>query len=84
MIKFNKFNVTNGIHKARVSYSHATLIGGREAITLYAKDCINDLHKIFGGAEYENGTDTLSDYFETGRVRLFPGHPLFAAALERC
>ena len=33
--------------------------------------------------EYQNDTDTMTDYFEKGRVRLTKGHPLFEAALAR-
>lgn len=82
MIKLNKFNVTDGTHKARVSYSRSKLTSDpRECVTLYAKDYINDLHKIFA-AGYINDTDGMSDYFEQGKVRIFSDNPLFARACE--
>lgn len=83
-IKFNKHNVvdTETGKKARVHYNNSVLTDGRECVTLYAKDYNRDLAEIFAGL-YENETDTMTDYFETGKVRIFPGHPLHAAASER-
>jgi TFIIF-interacting CTD phosphatase-like protein len=86
MIKFGKFNVTNTANgaKARVTYSHTTLIDGRECVTLYAKSYLNDLHKVFSDtAIYQNDTDPMSDYFDAGRVRIFSSHPLFSEAAAR-
>jgi hypothetical protein len=83
-IKLNKFNVTNGAHSARVTYSAFRMVStGQECVTIYARDTINDLHKVFA-AGYENATDGMSDYFEKGRVRILKGDPLYAAALARC
>jgi hypothetical protein len=92
-IKFQKHFVTNGTEKARVSYSHGPLcvyengrvVGTREAITLYAKDYGHALGRVFadvGG--YQNDTDSQTDYFDKGRVRIFPDSPLWDSALERC
>lgn len=84
MVQLNKFNVTDGTHKARVTYSAFRLVStGQECVTIYARDCLNDLHKIFA-VEYQNDSDLQSDYFEKGRVRIVKGHPLYAAALARC
>ena len=85
MIKFNKHNVTNGTEKARVTYSAFRMVStGQECVTLYAKSWEDGrvLGAIFAD-EYENNTDTMTDYFETGRVRIVKGHPLYAMALER-
>ena len=83
MIKFNKHHVTNGTEKARVFYSKTTRTDGREAVTLYAKDYGGALGRIFA-SEYQNDTDSMTDYFDQGRVVLFADHPLYAQALERC
>jgi hypothetical protein len=84
MIKLNKHNVTNGAHKARVTYSAFRMVStGQQCVTIYAKDTMNDLHRIFA-SEYENLTDGQTDYFEKGRVRLLTDHPLYAAALALC
>ena len=83
MIRFMKHYVTDGEHKARVHYSHARLNCGNLCVTLYAKDYTNELHKVFHSG-YENNTDTMTDYFEKGRVRIFSDNPLYPAALSRC
>lgn len=82
MVKFNKHHVTDGQLKARVWYSLDNRIDGRKCVTLYAKDYGNVLAHIVP-AEYENNTDTQTDYFEKGRVKLFEGHPMYAAARAR-
>ena len=79
MVKFNKFNVTNGKLTARIHYSVDSHISGQPCVTLYAKDYSNDLHLIIDNG-YENNTDIMTDYFEKGRARLFADHPLYAAA----
>ena len=79
MIKFNKFNVTNGTDKAKISYSLDNRADGRNCVTLYAKDYNRSLGRIFDD-EYTNNSDSMTDYFEKGRVVLFDDHPLYAAA----
>ena len=83
MIKFNKHNVTDTETKikARVLYSLDNRIDGRKCVTIYAKDYDRSLGKIFN--EYENDTDTMTDYFDKGRVVLFEDHILYAKARER-
>ena len=83
MIKFMKHYVTNGTDKARVYYSKAVLTNGRDCVTLYAKDYSDNLSKIFSANEYENDSDSLSDYFEKGRVRIYSDNPLFNLAAEK-
>ena len=42
------------------------------------------LGRIFrDAAPYENNTDTMTDYFEKGRVRIFENNPLWATACAR-
>lgn len=83
IIKFNKHNVTDTVtkKKARIIYSIDNRIDNRKCVTLYARDIINDLSKIF--SEYQNNSDTREDYFENGKVVLFETHPLYKEALER-
>lgn len=83
MIKMMKFYVTNGAEKARVWYSRGQLIDGRDCVTIYAKDYTGALGRIFNGDNYENNTDTMTDYFEKGRVRIFPSNPMWNAACAR-
>lgn len=84
-IKFQKHFVTNGRVKARVHYSAFKMTTtGQDCVTLYAKsfDDGRKLSEIFTDG-YENNTDTMTDYFEKGRVRVLAGSPLYAQALER-
>ena len=83
MIKFNKHNVTDTETKikARVLYSLDNRIDWRKCVTIYAKDYDRSLGKIFN--EYENDTDTMTDYFDAGRVILFEDHPLYKQERER-
>lgn len=69
MVKFNKHNVTNTRTKAkaRIFYSLDNRTDGRKCVSLYAKD-------------YRNDTDTMTDYFDQGRVVLFENHPLYTEA----
>ena len=84
MIKFNKYNVTNGQHKARVRYSAFNMMStGQACVTLYAQDYQHDLKKIFTEG-YENHTDMYSDYSEKGLVRILDTSPHYQAALLRC
>lgn len=82
MIKFNKYHVTDGVTKARVFYSLDNRTDGRKCVTLYAKDYDRNLGQIFCN-EYQNNTDSQTDYFETGKVVLFEDHPQYNAARKR-
>jgi len=79
MIKFNKYNVTNGTFKARVHYSLDNRIDRRKCVTIYAKDYTGELGKVFD-SEYQNESDLMTDYFDKGKVVLFENHPLYATA----
>lgn len=84
-IKFNKHNVTNTATKikARVYYSNGVHAAtGRKSVTLYAKDYSRDLGRVFP-SKYVNGTDSMSDYFDEGRVTFFEGEEHYPAAKER-
>lgn len=86
-IRFMKYYVTNGVVKAKVFYSKGKIypdpaLPGKECITLYAKGYDRKLGEVFPEA-YENDTDSMVDYFDEGRVRIFPDSPLYAAALAR-
>lgn len=85
MIKFNKFNVTNGTEKARVFYSLDNRADGRKCVTLYSKDYGHSLGRVFEGSAgaYQNDTDLMTDYFDKGRVVLFENDQNYAAARSR-
>lgn len=81
MVKFNQYHVvdTKTKVKARISYSLDNHVSGKPVVTLHAKDYSDNLGQIFN-EEYENDTDSQTDYFDEGRVRLFENHPLYSAA----
>jgi len=81
-IIFNRHNVTNGRDKARVTYSAFKMVStGEDCVTIYAKDFQSGraLDQIFADG-YENHTDSQTDYFEKGRVRIRADHDLYPAA----
>lgn len=82
MIKFNKFNITNGADKAKVHYSIDSRIDKQQCVTIYAKDYDRSLGRVFKN-DYVNDSDPMSDYFDKGRVVLFTDHPLYAPARAR-
>lgn len=80
MIKFNKHNVTDTATKikCRVWYSLDNHVRGKPCVTVYAKDYGRELGKILNGVK--NDSDSMTDYFETDRVRFFEGDEHYAAA----
>ena len=84
MIRLMKHYVTDGQIKARVWYSRATLINGRDCVTIYAKDYTRELGAIFAqDPNYQNDTDIMTDYFDKGRVRIYADNPLWEQACAR-
>lgn len=84
MIKLMKHyaqNTATGA-KARCWYSHGRLINGRDCVTVYGKTCLENLRAVFG-AEVQNDTEIMTDYFENDRYRIYPGSPLWAEAVAR-
>ena len=90
MIKLMKHYATDGINKARCQYSRGLIypggfhLGGegKDCVTVYAKDLDQSLSKVFGD-EAAPIIDGMTDYFEKGKVRIFPDNPLWAEACER-
>ena len=83
-VKFNKYNVsdTTITAKARVWYSLDNRVDGRKCVTIYAKDYDNALQLIFKDQVIDN-SDSMTDYFEKGKVVLFEDHELYKAARAR-
>lgn len=62
----------------RCHYSLDNRHDGRECVTIYARDYMGHLPgDMF---PVENDTDSMTDYFETDRADVFPGHPLYPYA----
>ena len=81
-IVFLAHAVKKGGMKARVHYSAHTDSNGRKCVTIYSKDYDRALGEIFA-AGYKNDTDTMTDYFDKGRVTIYEGHPLYEKAMGR-
>jgi hypothetical protein len=84
MLKFNKFNVKNtetGV-STKIWYSLDNRYDKKKCVTLYAKEYDNQLYTLFP-EKYVNNTDTMTDYFEKGRVTLFEGDVHYADARIR-
>jgi len=85
-IKFMKHYVTSGTAKARVFYVASRVKSTGEAcVTLIAKSFEDGriLGQMFASL-YENKTDTMTDYFDNGRVRIVVGTDLYESAKARC
>ena len=81
-VKLMKYYVTDGETKARVWYNKGNYVDGGPGVTIYAKDYGDKLTAYFPG-KVRNDTETMTDYFETDRVRLRPGDDYYEAALAR-
>lgn len=82
-IKFLAFCVKNTAtgKTARVHYSLDNRADGRKCITVYARDYGHALGAVFAdAAAYENDTDSMTDYFDKGRVRMFETDAIYADA----
>lgn len=83
-ITFHKHYVTNGTDKARVRYSYYGITSPYEpkkSITMYEKDYERNLGKVF--TNVENDSDSMTDYFEENRVRVYEGEPQFDELLNK-
>ena len=83
MIKFLQFSVKNTAtgESARVHYSLDNRVDGRKCVTIYAKDYGHAIGRIFAGvAAYKNDTDSMTDYFDQGTVRIFETDAIYAEA----
>lgn len=79
-----KFNLHNAVNtetgaKARIRYSLDNRTDQRKCVTIYGKDILEELFPVFGD-DVKNDSDSMTDYFESDRVNLFEGHPLYEAA----
>ena len=82
-IKFLQFSVKNTAtgESARVHYSLDNRTDGRKCVTIYAKDYGHAIGRVFGGvALYFNATDSQTDYFDQGCVRIFEQDGIYRSA----
>lgn len=79
-IKFfwNGIKINGDKKLIRCHYSLDNRHDGRECVTIYARSYSDSLPgDLFS---VENSTDSMTDYFETDRTDVFPGHPLYSYA----
>ena len=81
---FKKFIRLDGnSFSCHYAHNESRASDGRECVTIYAK--IGFPQGKFGDLEgYRNGTDLMSDYFDKGKVDIFPENELFEKALSFC
>lgn len=65
----------NGVEKCR--YTVSQLLNGKNAITIYAAEYGHFSDEVRKHFTVENDTDSMTDYFEKDRIRVYPDHPLF-------
>lgn len=81
-IKFQKHHLVMGETKIGVSYHLDNRGGDKRCVTIYDRDYGSALFQFFPD-EYQNDTDSQTDYFAHARATLFEGHPHYAAARAR-
>jgi hypothetical protein len=82
-IKFNMHQVVNTATGAKARVRYYTAEGHVEIMD---KDYGGALVRVFGeveGVGYRNDTDSMTDYFCKGSVRIVEGHALYAEAKAR-
>ena len=66
----------------KASFSDGRLIGFPEGtVTIYAKHYSGFSAEVWEAFDVRNDSDSMTDYFETDRIRVQPGHPLYAQAM---
>ncbi len=88
MIKFMVYAVKNTNQKIKVHYSRSTFGNIDDVIVIdddgYGYDLL-ELFKDYTGSllTADNNTDSMTDYFCKTRIKIYPGHELYNAALHR-
>lgn len=95
-IKFNLHNIVNTATgaKCKVRYSAGQVFDPADrgvhhskrrlvdCVTIYAKDCLEKLAPVVGDTFLvQNDSDSMTDYCESDRVRVYADHPLYAEVL---
>lgn len=83
---YNGLKVGKGpLQKGHWSFIQAWTQGERQIPTqlvLYARDYEGFSSEVREMFQVDNRTDSQTDYFEKDQLRIYPDHPLFAAAAE--
>ena len=81
MFYFNGIKDGKGskLQKAWFSLGGLTSKYPAETITIYARDYCRFSEKVRACFSVQNDTDTMTDYFDSDRIRVIPSHPLYPA-----
>lgn len=75
----------NGGKLQTCSYSDGPLTSyPAGTITIYKREYVRFTQGIREAFTISNGTDIMTDYFETDMIRVQPTHPLYSAVREAC
>ncbi len=79
---WNGIKVNNGpLQKASFSIGN-TLNHPQGTITIYAKNYRRFSAEAWEAFDVQNDSDSMTDYFESDRIRVRPDHPFYAQALK--
>lgn len=84
---WNGIKVNNGtLQKATYNKGCYTPASGLPdgTITLYAKHYTGFTREVWEAFDVQNDSDSMTDYFETDRIRVKPDHPLYTEVLAAC
>ena len=78
---WNGLKDDKGARLQKAWFSSGELIGyPAGTITIYARDYSRFSQKVQACFRVQNDTDTMTDYFDSDRIRVIPSHPLYPAA----
>lgn len=79
---YNGIKDAKGAELQKVFYSSGKLLNHPEGtLTIYKRDYGRFSALVHGCFEVQNDSDSMTDYFEKDRIRVLPGHPLYAEVL---
>ena len=79
---WNGIKVNNG-QLQKGHYTIGNLINAPAgAITIYASTYKGFSREVWEAFDVQNDSDSMTDYFETDRIRVKPDHPLYAEVLK--
>lgn len=79
---YNGIKDAKGAKLQKVWYSSGKLLNHPEGtLTIYSREYGQFSDLVHASFKVENDSDLMTDYFEKDRIRVLPGHPLYAEVL---
>lgn len=79
---WNGLKDDKGAKLQKAWFSSGELIGyPAGTVTIYARDYSRFSAKVHACFRVQNDTDTMTDYYDSDRIRVIPAHPLYPAVL---